>query len=350
MPAVSIAMATYNGAKYLREQIDSLAAQTLLPVELVITDDGSTDNTADIVTEFAKTAPFPVHFYSNPINLGYRGNFMKAASLCSGKLIAFCDQDDVWLPNKLEKCAVQFENPEVILAYHAATVTDEKLNPIDALERMAAPYALNGPNTLEPTFYSLGFTLMFNRALLAFNDAWRGSIDFYDGTSREAHDQWFFSLASGLGTIAYISDPLVLYRRHENTTTDWIKPKKLPVKIHQLNDIGKIYRLGKCARVRARTLEMAQNIIGYSYRKQASYAYVGYRMLHLACERRIEMYASHNPIFRLYATIALWRMGGYRPRNQWGMGPRAIIRDLIMAFLCLLPDNILNPPIAQENR
>src|SRR5580698_5355366 len=82
MKSVSIAMATYNGARYVGEQLESLARQTVLPTELVVTDDNSTDNTVDIVTAFATKAPFPVHIEKNPKRLGYRDNFMKAVSLC----------------------------------------------------------------------------------------------------------------------------------------------------------------------------------------------------------------------------------------------------------------------------
>src|SRR5882757_11091931 len=113
MKTISIAMATYNGGKYIRQQLDSFAAQTMLPSELIVTDDGSSDNTLEIIAEFVATAPFPVRVERNEKNLGYRANFMKAASLCKGDLISFSDQDDIWLPQKLEKCAAPFANDDV---------------------------------------------------------------------------------------------------------------------------------------------------------------------------------------------------------------------------------------------
>jgi len=93
-------MATYNGEKYLSEQLRSLAEQTELPDELVICDDESNDSTARVVGLFAATAPFPVRFIRNEQRLGYYENFMKAAGLCTSEYIAFCDQD-VWLSEKL---------------------------------------------------------------------------------------------------------------------------------------------------------------------------------------------------------------------------------------------------------
>ena len=112
--SISVAMCTYNGEKYLREQLESIAAQTRLPAELVICDDRSTDSTTEIIQNFADKAPFPVRFHLNPVNLGGAAkgitrNFEQASSLCTGDLIAFCDQDDVWLPQKLARMTQTME-------------------------------------------------------------------------------------------------------------------------------------------------------------------------------------------------------------------------------------------------
>jgi len=127
---ISVALASYNGAEYIREQLDSLNAQSYLPYELIITDDGSTDDTLETVNQFIKSALFKVSVIQNEERLGWKDNFLKAASLCSGDLIAFCDQDDLWLPNKLEIMSKEFTNPNVMLATHTLTVCDSKLKPI----------------------------------------------------------------------------------------------------------------------------------------------------------------------------------------------------------------------------
>src|SRR5664280_13480 len=112
---ISIAMATYNGERFIREQLDSLARQTYLPCELIVSDDGSTDRTLEIVEDFAKSAPFSVRAYRNEQNLGYADNFLKAASLCDGEWIAFCDQDDVWFDNKLARVRQCFDVENAVL-------------------------------------------------------------------------------------------------------------------------------------------------------------------------------------------------------------------------------------------
>ena len=104
MTSVSVAMATFNGARYVRQQLDSLAVQSHLPSELVITDDCSTDETLELLNNFAANAPFPVFVHQNESRLGYRGNFLHATTLCSSDLVAFCDQDDIWDRCKLEVC------------------------------------------------------------------------------------------------------------------------------------------------------------------------------------------------------------------------------------------------------
>src|SRR5262249_13539560 len=118
MMSISIAMATYNGQRHIQRQLDSLAAQTHLPAELVVSDDMSSDETLKIVDAFAKTAPFQVRIYQSKTRLGYRANFMRAAGLCQSDLIAFCDQDDYWYPNKIATCIEAFNDREVLLACH----------------------------------------------------------------------------------------------------------------------------------------------------------------------------------------------------------------------------------------
>ncbi len=110
---VSIAMATYNGAKYISYQLETLARQSFLPAELVVTDDGSSDETLNILDTFSTAAPFPVRVFRNATRLGYEENFLKAASLCTGDLIAFCDQDDLWMEQKLSLCSKYFAEPSI---------------------------------------------------------------------------------------------------------------------------------------------------------------------------------------------------------------------------------------------
>ena len=107
--SLSVALASYNGERYIAEQLDSIARQTRLPDELIISDDASTDSTPAIVHEFAQRVPFPVRFLQHE-RLGSTGNFELAIAACQGDIIFLCDQDDVWYPNKIEVIEAVFVN------------------------------------------------------------------------------------------------------------------------------------------------------------------------------------------------------------------------------------------------
>ena len=105
---LSIALLAYNRERFLTKQLESILAQSRLPDELVIGDDCSTDRTAEIIRNFEAHAPFPVHWYVNEHNYGLSRNAECAIRLCSGDVIAFCDDDDVCLPEKLQVTEEEF--------------------------------------------------------------------------------------------------------------------------------------------------------------------------------------------------------------------------------------------------
>ena len=128
---ISIALCTYNGEKFLQAQLDSIEQQTLLPDELVVCDDCSSDGTIDILEKFRKRASFPVHIHPNKINLGSTQNFEKTIRLCTGDIIALSDQDDVWRPNKLERLKDALQaNPDAGYVFSDAELVDEHLLPL----------------------------------------------------------------------------------------------------------------------------------------------------------------------------------------------------------------------------
>src|SRR5690554_1467232 len=98
---ISIALASYNGEKYIKEQLDSILNQTIQDFEIVVCDDASTDNTWEILQQYeAKDKRFKI--FRNEQNLGFKKNFEKAISHCKGEYIALSDQDDIWIENHLE--------------------------------------------------------------------------------------------------------------------------------------------------------------------------------------------------------------------------------------------------------
>jgi glycosyltransferase involved in cell wall biosynthesis len=99
-PLVSVAMCTYNGEKFINLQLDSILAQTYHNLELVIVDDGSTDETFNIISDYAKKDG-RIKCFKNEVNLGFNKNYERAIKLTTGEFIAISDQDDIWLPHKM---------------------------------------------------------------------------------------------------------------------------------------------------------------------------------------------------------------------------------------------------------
>ena len=206
---VSVAMATYNGEKHIRDQLDSIARQTLLPFELVITDDGSTDSTLQIVEDFARTAPFSVRVIRNETRLSYGDNFMKAASLCNGDLIAFCDQDDIWMEQKLRVCSGHLADHRVLLAVHTAQTFTQSGGFGGCYPEFSRTGVL-GFDACDPFANHPGFAMVIKKALLHVYDSNRRPAQL------RSHDHWLWFLAACAGRIATISEILTLYRQHES--------------------------------------------------------------------------------------------------------------------------------------
>lgn len=128
---LSVACCTCNGAAYLRDQLNSIVQQTRIPDELVVCDDASSDVTVEILEEFRHRARFPVRVYRNAQRLGITKNFERAITLCTGDIIALCDQDDVWMPGKLARLErTLLENPQAGYTFSDAMVVDEALQPL----------------------------------------------------------------------------------------------------------------------------------------------------------------------------------------------------------------------------
>lgn len=206
---ISIALATFNGAQFLQEQLASLVAQNFLPTELVVTDDGSTDETLAILERFAGVAPFPVSVHRNDQRLGYGMNFLKAASLCSVDVIAFSDQDDVWLPAKLERLRKAFGHLQADFVAHAAEVTDARLVNMGKRYPNIGVDRCFASDEVREIFYP-GFAIAVSRKFFG------GVLDVISrpGFHVDAHDELLCGLAA-VGCKRYeLSESLVLYRQH----------------------------------------------------------------------------------------------------------------------------------------
>ena len=230
MSKISIAICTYNGEKYLRQQLDSFAAQKRLPDEVVICDDCSQDSTRQILTDFAARSAFPVKLHFNEQNLGFVKNFEKVIRLCEGEIIVLSDQDDVWEANKLEILEKEFTDSEAGLIYADATVIDENLNPLDKTmwEYVNFTEEKQKEFTSDKAFDLLIKNGYFLGSSMAFRAEFRDLIlpiplDIY-----YYHDNWIALVVSAVARCEIVRERLIKYRQHEQQSSDSILRRSKP--------------------------------------------------------------------------------------------------------------------------
>ena len=222
-------MCTYNGAQYIEEQLDSIALQTRTPDELVVCDDRSSDATREMVEEFARRSPFPVHLSVNEKTLGPSQNFARAISLCRGDLVFLADQDDVWHAEKLARIERVFEESlDVGLVFTDAEVVDESLRPLGYLAWECHGVEF-GPTERRLVREGHGLDVLLTRnvvtgATIAFRSKFKALILPIPDEKWMLHDYWIAALVAAVSDVALIDEPLVKYRRHQNQHTGLVSP------------------------------------------------------------------------------------------------------------------------------
>ena len=227
-------MATYNGEKFLRPQLDSLLRQRHLPDELVVTDDRSTDQTVKFLKDFKAVAPFEVRISVNDRRLGYAENFLRAASQCKGDLIAFCDQDDVWMENKLERCIGEFDSQGVYLVAHAMLDVDSDLKTIRRSPAIPKSCTISQGSETPGLRWSLGCAEFMRREviqeLLACWPAEHQEHSSQFDRKLLGHDQIAYFVANGMGDIRFVAEPLIRYRVHCSNVTNSLPTLRLKLR------------------------------------------------------------------------------------------------------------------------
>lgn len=212
---LSVALCTYNGERFLGEQLDSLITQTRQPDEVLICDDRSTDATVSIANEFAARAPFPVRILVNEHNLGSTKNFERAITECTGDLIALSDQDDVWCPEKLERSErALLASPDAALVFSDAHVVDDALRPSGITLWDTLKF---GADLRQRIQHGDAFNVLFRKtvvtgATLVFHSRVRDLVLPIPRTV--VHDNWIALLISSIFDVIPLNTPLMHYRQH----------------------------------------------------------------------------------------------------------------------------------------
>jgi len=214
-PLISIVMCTYNGVKYVEEQIESLLKQTYKPLEIIISDDASNDGTREILRRYEKNPSIKL-FYREK-NTGLGKNFAFASQQSQGEYIAYSDQDDIWIENKIERLYSCIG--DALLIYSNSELVDEKGRSLNKktsdLRKM-----YTGNDSRGYIFYSVvwGHGMLIRRALL---------IKSLPMPPEVHHDDWLAFKALTFGGIVYLDEVLTRYRQHISSTSKAL-PHKLP--------------------------------------------------------------------------------------------------------------------------
>ena len=218
--SISVVLCTYNGSTYLEQQLDSIAAQTMLPTELIVCDDRSTDATIEILTAFQHRAPFPVTIVRNPTNLGSTANFDQAMERASGDFLALSDQDDVWLPKKLSTLVHVLESDAALGGVFSDAHIIESRQPGGDWPKTNRLWTMHGFNRRKQKAFATKEAAI---SLLLQADIVTGATLLVRTSLRPlwhpipqswVHDGWLAWMLAVNTRLQPVPEPLMLYRLH----------------------------------------------------------------------------------------------------------------------------------------
>ena len=238
-------MCTYNGAEFLPAQLQSILAQSRPPDEIVICDDGSTDDTRSILEKFAAESSIPINLHFNEQNLGSIKNFEQAITLCTGDVIALSDQDDVWRDDKLHLFESVLNNsPSAGLVFSDADIVDENLNPLH--RRMWDEVGFDAhKRKLVRTGRALevlitGWTV--TGATMAFRSRFvKLSLPIPDEIAM-IHDGWIALTIAAVADVVALDEPLIQYRQHAQQQIGAPAPRETAPELRGMQAIETAFR------------------------------------------------------------------------------------------------------------
>ncbi len=227
---ISVCIATYNGEKYIKEQIESILPQLNENDEIIVSDDGSDDRTLDILSSINDSR---ILIYNNKDNHGVNGNFSNALAHSHGDYIFLADQDDIWMPDKAKTCIDALQNADLIV--HDAIITNNLL--VSSNKSLFSE--LNIKEGFIPNFIRNRFTgccMAFRKEVLDYILPIPDSCAFF-------HDQWIGLKCILKGKVKFIPYKGIFFRRHEDTNSFAGTGKGLPVIKKLTSRISLIFRL-----------------------------------------------------------------------------------------------------------
>jgi hypothetical protein len=331
---VSVVVATYNGERHLREQLESVLVQTLQPVEVIVCDDGSSDGTLDVVEELLAGAPVPIRVVRNDPRLGFSDNFLNGASLATGRYVAFCDQDDRWRPDKLQVGRAALVEHDAVLCAHAVELIDDRGEHLGTDDQGIGSTRVLEPLSGDPWQKYFGFTLLFERRLLDVIPYSKRGPDTHTLGSPLSHDRWVCFLGLSLGRAVVLHDTLAGYRQHgaqlygsqERRVGRLARARN--VARHFSSSVRGVHeRSAFLSHVCAQRAELLATADGFD-RRILDQAAERWRRLGEHYRSRAGLHEDVSPLSRMRALVRVARAGGYVPYERGGLGRRALVQDI----------------------
>lgn len=318
---LSIVICIYNGAAYLQQQLDSLLAQTCLPDEIVMSDDGSTDASQPIVQAFAERARglgIAVQLWGNPDNLGYVGNFSKALQQATGDVLFLCDQDDIWRPDKMALMAARFEDdPKLLLLHSDGRLVDAEGGSLRCTLFEALQMTLDEKQAIHA---GRAFEIVLRRSFVTGATAAlrRELVEMALPVARDwIHDEWLTAAAAAFGRVDFIDEPLIDYRQH-GANQIGMQKRTLMMKWHDL-----LLSRGQMLKAEAKRWQLLEDFLAQAGGSSDRAAQARHRRTHF--EQRVAI--GRLPRYRrLLPILREARKGCYR---RYGTGGRSMLRDLL---------------------
>lgn len=247
-PEISVVLCTHNGEEWLEAQLESILAQSRMPDELIVGDDASHDSTFGLLQSFARRADFPVHIARHEPRLGVMDNFDVTLSRANGRYIALCDQDDVWLPDRIESgvnaiSSIEGDGSRPALVFSDLILIDEHDHETGRSfmeTRGIDGRPVNPLGTLLRHNLVTGCTITCNRALL------KKSMPFPEHIVM--HDWWLALVAAAVGRIEMLESPKVRYRLHggnqvgAQSLIGWEGMKRIMPGVESRKALAKVFR------------------------------------------------------------------------------------------------------------